>query len=153
MLSNGFAGPLRLQRKPSKLLASYLIVLHLLGLIALLLPIAMSGAWQGVLLGLLTLSAVYHVHYYRQQRDDTSSYWVWLDSGNWRYGDENRTYQLVVSKSVQTPWFVALTLTDTQQQRRLLFVRDQLAADTFRHLRVRFKLHHEVTASGRDEPA
>jgi len=153
MLSNGFAGPLRLQRKPSKLLAGYLIVLHLLGLMALLSPMMMPGVVQGVLLGLLTLSAMYHVRYYRQQHDATSAFWVWLDSGVWRHGDESRTYQLVVSKSVQTPWFVSLTLVNDQQQRRLLFVRDQLAADTFRHLRVRFKLHHEVTASGRDEPA
>jgi len=152
MLSNGFARPLCLQRKRSLLLASYLIVIHLLGLIALFQPMQISSFVLGLVLVLLAISAAYHFRYYRLQCDD-ALYWIWHANASWQYGEPTQTWQLALSKSVQTPWFVTLTLVSPQQQRRVLIVRDQVDADTFRRLRVRLKLHHEdAAAAGSDEP-
>jgi len=147
MLSNGFARPLRLKRKPSRLLATFLVAIHTMALIALLQPLAVNAIVHTALFASLLLSAIYHVMHFRRQcvgQDD----WVWQASGIWQRGDADQPYTLVLAKSLQTPWFVTLTLADLEQrQQRLLVMRDQLDADSFRRLRVRVKLHHDETAA------
>jgi len=151
MLSNGFARPLHLRRKASLVLAGFLIVLHVLALIALLQPLAITALVHDLLYPSVVCSVVYHAVFYRHQIDK-AHYWIWHAGGSWQYSDNERLFSLVLPRSVQTPWFVALTLTDTRQRQRLLIVRDQLDADTFRRLRVRVKLHQEDTAAAREEP-
>ncbi len=151
MLSNGFARPLRLKRKPSLILAGFLITVHVMGLIALLQPLAVNTLALYLLYASLMFSAVYHVAFFRRQIDDQEC-WIWSADGTWHFGNTERRFSLVLSKSVQTPWFVTLTLADSDKQLRVLIVRDQLDADTFRRLRVRVKLYQEDTAASREEP-
>ena len=114
MLSNGFARPLRLKRKPSRLLATFLVAIHTMALIALLQPLAVNAIVHTALFASLLLSAIYHVMHFRRQcvgQDD----WVWQASGIWQRGDADQPYTLVLAKSLQTPWFVTLTLADLEQ--------------------------------------
>ena len=151
MLSNGFDKPLHLKRKPSRLLAAYLVCLHALALLALLQPLALSILVTAALWGSLLASAGYHVRYFRRQCDDETTYWVWQASGTWLRGGKEQVYTLVSAKSVNTPWFVIVTLSNLTQQQRLLVLCDQLDADTFRRLRVRLRLHYdEAVASSED---
>ena len=150
MLSNGFARPLHLKRKTSRLLAAFLVNMHVLALLALLQPLALNSILQVLLFGVLLFSGIYHAVLFRRQSDG-QHFWTWQAGGAWRYGEVDQAYALVSSSTVQTPWFVTLTLSNRQQQRRLLVVRDQLDADTFRRLRVRVKLAHEDAAANSEE--
>jgi thiamine transporter ThiT len=153
MLSNGFDKPLLLTRKPSRLLAAYLALLHTLGVLALLQALAIPTFGQVGLWILLTLSAGFHARYHRRQCDHSNTGWVWQASGAFVRGNDDAIYSLITNKSVCTPWFVILTVTGVEQRpRRLLFIRDQLDVDTFRRLRVRLQLHYDDTASS-NEPA
>ncbi|MBI1421924.1 MAG: hypothetical protein GC149_00575 [Gammaproteobacteria bacterium] len=153
MLSNGFYKPLHLRRKFSRLLAAFLILLHALALLALLQSLAMPEGIHAGLYGFLLLSTVYHTKHLWSLRD-TGAYWVWQSAGTWQRTDEEKTYRVVIARSVQTPWFVSLTLTAGSGNRHsLLIVRDQLHADTFRRLRVRLKLYQEDDAAAAGEDA
>ena len=151
MLSNGFAGPLALRRRPSTILTVYLVCLHGLAALALLQPLELVPSVRVCLWLMLIVSGLYHWRYARQQCD-AAQYWVWSDKGGWQYGDDPRAYTLRAGKSVATPWFVTLALSSPGQKiQRLLIVRDQLEPDTFRRLRVRIRLSYEVSeASGAD---
>lgn len=152
MLSNGFARPLHLRRKPSRLLAGYLLSLHVLAVLALLQPLNIATATHLLLYGVLLGSAGFHVAYFRRQRDQASAYWVWQAGGAWLRTDKEQPFSLVRGRVVQTPWFVTLTLVAPAQPRqRLLIVRDQVDADTYRRLRVRLQLYHEDVAVKREE--
>jgi hypothetical protein len=152
MLSNGFARPLHLKRKPSRLLAGYLVILHVLAAVALLQPLALSVYTHAVLWLVLLSSAGYHVRYYWRQRDGDDVYWIWQAGGAWLHGDDEQLLALVSSKSVATPWFVRVTLAGLdRKQQHLLIVRDQLDADSFRRLRVRLKLDHDEAAASSEE--
>lgn len=152
MLSNGFARPLHLRRKASRLLVSYLVGLHVLALLALLQALNISTGTHMLLYGVVLGSAVLQAAYLRRQLDQESAYWVWQVGGAWLRTDSDRLFHLVSGRSVQTPWFVTLTLAAQGQPRqRLLIVRDQVDADTYRRLRVRLQLHHEDAAVKREE--
>lgn len=151
MLSNGFAGPLRLQRKRSKLHAAYITSLHLLAVLALIQPINLPVMVLGILFVLLCFSALFHFRYFNLQQDE-STFLIWQESGLWQYENEVEPYRLIMRKTVQTNWFVTLTLVNSHRERRLLVVRDQLEPDIFRKLRIRLKLHQDVTAAGRRAP-
>lgn len=151
MLSNGFDKPLHLRRKPSKLLAVYLIVLHGLALIVLLQSLAITLLIHTILSACLLASVAYHVFYFRRQSDDRD-YWIWQAGGVWRHGADEQSYRLFSADTVQTAWFVLLTVINLENRKRtLLFVRDQVDADTFRRLRVRLKLHHDEATASREE--
>jgi hypothetical protein len=153
MLSNGFDKPLHLNRKPSRLFAGYLVLLHALALLALLQPLALSALAKGGLWSLLICSVGYHLRYFLQQCDVHNAYWVWQSGGAWLRDIEEHCYTVVTSRSVNTPWFVVVTLACVDQPaQRILVLRDQLDPDTFRRLRVRLKLaYDEVAASSDDE--
>jgi len=153
MLSNGFDKPLHLRRKSSRLLAAYLVVVHGLALIALLQSLAVTQLTHAMLYTCLLASLACHAVYFRR-RADGKNYWVWHPGGVWRQGLEERAFRLLAAESIQTPWFALVTLINVEQQRRrLLIVRDQLDADTFRRLRVRLRLHHDEAALSSDEAA
>lgn len=151
MLSSGFSKPLLLKRKPSRLLAVFLLVMHGLALVALLLPLALTAVVYAALYLGWVASAFFHLIYYQRQQDN-EAYWVWESSGTWRYGDSQQAFQVVQAKTVQTPWFVTITLRNAEgQQQLLLILHDQLDADSFRRLRVRLKLHQEEAAASSEE--
>ena len=151
MLSNGFDKPLHLTRKPSRLLAAYLVLLHVLVLLALLQPLALASWVQAGLWLIWIFSAGYHRYQYRRQSDVHYDDWVWQTGGTFVRGQESACYTVVAAKSLCTPWFVRLTLAGMDgRQQRLLVVRDQLDVDTFRRLRVRLQLHYDEAASSKD---
>lgn len=151
MLSNGFDRPLHLRRKTSRLLAAYLVTVHGLALSALLQPLALTLALHIVLYVGLFASAIYHIVYFVRQHDE-HGYWVWMSGGVWRYTAEERVLSLITNKTVQTPWFVLVTLVDNERRKvRLLIIRDQVDTDTFRRLRVRLRLHHDEATAGSEE--
>ncbi|MEJ2362746.1 MAG: hypothetical protein P8Z75_15275 [Gammaproteobacteria bacterium] len=153
MLFNGFARPLRLKRNRSRLLAAYLVIAHVLAFVALSQPLAIGAVWQVLLYLAWLCSAILNWRYYRHQHDDHGQYWIWQTSGDWLRTGEARLYSLNLSRSLQTPWFVTVTLSAAGiKNQRLLIFRDQLDADTFRRLRVRLKLAHDVTATRRADP-
>ena len=151
MLSNGFDKPLHLNRKPSRLFAVYLVLLHALALLALLQPLALSNLALGGLWSLLIYSVGYHLHNFRQQCDMHNAYWVWQSGGAWLRDIEEHSYTVVTARSVNTPWFVLVTLACVgQPAQRILILRDQLDSDTFRRLRVRLKLYYDEAAASSD---
>jgi hypothetical protein len=151
MLSSGFSRPLPLKRKPSRLFAVFLLVMHGLALAALLLPLALTDVVHTALFVGLMASAFFHLAYYQRQQDN-EAYWVWDANGSWRYGDNHQAFQVVLTKTVQTPWFVTIALRNAERQQQLLLILgDQLDADSFRRLRVRLKLHQEEAATSSGE--
>lgn len=152
MLFNGFAGPLRLKRKASRLLGLYLVSLHGLALSVLLVPLAIPTGVRILLIISWLFSVFYHLSYYRRQRDDDVTTWVWQSGGDWVHGLDSQVYSLVVRRSLQTPWFVMLTLNAPgQKNEHLLILRDQIDPDSFRRLRVRIKFAQDETAARREE--
>lgn len=152
MLSSGFARPLRLRRKTSRLLAVYLASLHLLGLLALLQPLAVVTVIHGLLYLLWAGSAVFHTMYFYRQRDVAGDFWVWQGGGDWLRTGQHQLYSLDAGQSLQTPWFVIVTLVAPELPRqRLLCLCDQLDSDSFRRLRVRLKLYHDDAVARHEE--
>jgi hypothetical protein len=154
MLSNGFANTICLRRRPSRLLAAYLIVIHLLALTALLQPLAVP-AWFGAIgFGAVLISIGYHSRLYLRLADSANAYWIWNSDGYWRHGALQGVFSLQEPGSVNTPWFVVLILSgpDGKSRRRLLLIRDQLDADDFRRLRVRLRFFHDVASARRVAP-
>jgi len=153
MLSNGFATPLHLKRKPSRLLASYLLLVHLLALLALIQALAVPPLLRLTAFGLVLLSVVYQSRRYRRQQDVASGYWICYADGSWRYSGEEANYVLRAAGCVNTPWFVVLTFSGAGgEQRRLLLLCDQIDADSFRRLRVRLKFYQEEASARRAAP-
>lgn len=154
MLYNGFAGPLRLKRKLSRLLGGYLVSLHGLALYALCQPLAMpTGVHVILLIGWLA-SFMYHIRYFWLLRDNEAQAWVWQAGGCWLRGSDSPVFSLVINRSLQTPWFVILALSaEGQKPENLLVLRDQVDENSFRRLRVRLKFFsQDDTTARRDGP-
>lgn len=153
MLFNGFAEPLRLKRKSSRLLGVYLLGLHGLALLVLCLPLAISYGLHLVLYFLLLMSAIYYVFYYSQQHDNDITTWVWQKGGGWiRNQSTSVVYSLRLRRSLQTPWFVMISLSaQGYKPEHLLILYDQVDADSFRRLRVRLKFYQDEATAFREE--
>ena len=83
MLSNGFATPLHLKRKPSRLLAGYLLCIHALAMLALIQALAIPVAVHCALWLLWGASLVYHLFRYWPYSYDSHSFWIWQAGGDW----------------------------------------------------------------------
>lgn len=154
MLSNGFANTIYLARRPSRLLAAYLILIHLLAFLALLSPLAVPVWLHAIGFCAILISIGYYLRQYLHQVDTGSAHWNWNSDGNWRHGAAEGVFNLQAESSVNTPWFVVVSLrgTDGEDRRRLLIIRDQLDADDFRRLRVRLRYFHEEASARRVAP-
>jgi len=151
MLSNGFASTIRLKRRPSRLLAAYLILVHLLALFALLSPLAVAAWLRTVGFGVVMLSIGYHSRLYPRLADTSTAHWTWNPDGYWRHAAQQGVFILQTSACVNTSWFVVVILNgpNGKDRRRLLLIRDQLDADAFRRLRVRLRFSHDEASARR----
>jgi len=149
MSSNAFNKPLRLARKPSRLLATYLVLLYLLAFVATgLAGIPLLFKFGSALL--LLIGGFTHYHWYQLHSHDAKTFWVWQSDANWIEDIAGRLQSWSLQPGyVITPWFIMLVLGNAAgKKRRLLLIRDQTDRDTFRRLSVRLGCYKELTMDG-----
>ena len=151
MLSSGFETPLHLKRKPSRLLAGYLLCGHVFVLLAFIQALAIPVALHVVLWLLWAASIVYHLFRYWPYSYDTHAYWVWQAGGDWLRHESTETTVMHLKNVVQTPWFILVTLHAENASQRCLYFVDQLDAPTWRRLRVRLDSSQAVEACNSGE--
>lgn len=137
MLFNGFETPLHLKRKPSRMLAGYLLGGHMLALLALSHALAVPFVLHLGLWLLWGASLVYHGYRYWPRSYDSQAWWVWQARSDWVYNSAPAPALMQLHNAVVTAWFILVTLRNAQTTRRCLYFADQLEADTWRRLRVR----------------
>lgn len=137
MLSNGFDAPLRLKLKPSRRLIQFQMLVHVLAIIAISFPSSVPLAIKLILYVYVVYSAVRIQYEYKSARSES---FVWQKSTQWLEDiDGKETFWSCQSGNLVLPWFVVVNLVSENQKRRLLIVKDQCDAPSFRRLRVKLK--------------
>jgi len=154
MSLNGFSRPLRLSPKPSSILRYYIVLLHLLTLLAIYLatlPILLSIFFFFALL----ISASY---YWWQSGLDVkmkSIEWVWLNETDWiEKTKEEQTWWKLNKIYVITNWLITVQLVNNRNvSRHLLIVKDQVESSDFRRMLVRLRFQQGTVAVSEDSLA
>ena len=137
MLSNGFDAPLRLKLDPSRLLIQFQLLVHVLAIIAISLPSSVPLAIKLILYVYVVYSAVRIQYEYKSAGCEL---FVWQKSTQWlEVVDGKETFWSCQTGNLVLSWFVIVTLTSENRRRRLLIIKDQCDAQSFRRLRVKLK--------------
>ena len=137
MLSNGFDAPLRLKLEPSRRLIQFQLLVHVLAIIAISFPSSVPLAVKLILYVYVVFSAVRIQYDYKSAH---SELFVWQKTTQWvEIVEGKETFWSCQSGNLVSPWFVVVNLASENRRRRLLIVKDQCDAQSFRRLRVKLK--------------
>ena len=149
MLSNGFDAPLRLELKASGILIRFQLLVHFLAIVALSFPSDTPLVIKLILYLFVVVSAIMSQRKYRENVGDPELF-IWQKKSNWieiKKGRENVWH--CQQGNLVTPWFVVVGL-QNEKKRRLLILKDQCDAQSFRRLRVKLKYFQGVAVMPTD---
>jgi hypothetical protein len=146
MWSNGYATPLHLDVKPSRLLTAAVGAMHVLAF-----GLAVSGpgaGWLRLLLGLLVIGSWLRLHTRHPLWPNPGriTRLVWGREANWEIGRSGAVESARLGgEAVVTPYLVILPLElESGRSLRLPILPDMLDPTTFRRLRVRLRLYGQT---------
>lgn len=140
MSSNGYASPLRLELQPSRLLQRYLICVHLLALLAALLPMRLPWLVNLVMLLIVIYSAWRVWPAMTRRGRSRNPVWIWRSHMHWHDGVQQMDWHLHTVRLL-SPWLVIAELqAKSNASRQLLCVwKDQIPPGEYRDLYRRLK--------------